>query len=211
MNEGAFVSSAEAGGVGLNNPIFDNYVANSANSTTVSLNKAASGANRLAIIELDTSDSLSALSITYGGVACTLINSQNVTSTYFHYLFYFLNPPTALTAVVASWTGTARVQMIVRTYYNVNQSTPLGTSAKATDNSTTPSVTVSSAVGELVCDALVSGYSPTPNGGQTSEYSYSIYIGDYGSDRNGATPTVLMSWTQSIGWWGIIGVSIKPV
>ena len=193
----------------MTTPVFDASSTVYAVSTTVSLNKTANGSNRLAIIKLTVTTAITGLTITYGGVACTLVDSLAAAS-YTIYTYYFIAPPAGSTAVVASWTNSVQAEMAVCTYYNVNQSTPLGTSAKATGTSTTASVNVTSAAGELVCDAVIGLNSLAAGGGQTPTYDNSVYIPDKGSYKNGAA-SVTMSWTLGgSNLWLIMGVSIKP-
>ena len=107
-------------------------------------------------------------------------------------------------------------------YTGVNQTTPLGTAASNKGKSTTASVSVSSAAGELVVDAVgrrsdVTSNPISPGAGQTQRWN--THTGA-NSATNGATggasekagaATVPMSWTWSGSIeWAIAGVSLKP-
>lgn len=86
--------------------------------------------------------------------------------------------------------------------------------AAVNDNasSTTPSVTIASATGELVMDqtANSAGQVPTAGGSQTSRYTYNpagLFAGG-GSTQPGAA-SVTMSWTIAANSWTISAASFK--
>jgi len=117
--------------------------------------------------------------------------------------------------IVVSWgvSGGYHVSTC-RTYKSVGLGDPHGAVATATGESATPSVNVSSAVGELVLDiANQNADSFSAGGGQTERHKirYEAVMAA-GSDEAGAAPTVTMSWTtdQPTRRWVIAGVSLKP-
>lgn len=105
-------------------------------------------------------------------------------------------------------------------YTGVNQTTPLGTAVTGGDASTAPSVTVSSASGELVVDALAvnspsgSGYSL--GAGQTERWSHSISGGNFNapeavSSTEAGAGSVTMSYTLNNAWnWALAAVPLLP-
>jgi hypothetical protein len=105
----------------------------------------------------------------------------------------------------------------VMTFTEVNQATPLGTFASNAGVSTSASVTVSSAVDELVFGVLAvddtSNRDLVPGAGQSPErwdlYANSANGG--GTTEEGA-PSVVTSWTWSpiADDWAVGGISIKP-
>lgn len=98
---------------------------------------------------------------------------------------------------------------------DVHQTVPLGTAANATGYDTTPTVTVSSATGELVVDGLVimNSGTLTVGAGQTQRWNTptaNAFIRYAGSTESGAASTT-MSWSNSSSQtWAIVAVPIKP-
>lgn len=121
------------------------------------------------------------------------------------------------TLLVTMTNGTSWAGITARCYSGANQSTPLGTAATATATSTAPSITVTSAVGEEVIDAVaINGQSGNPTvtvgAGQTQRQNEGIAGIEWvvSSDEPGAA-SVVMDWTSSLSlWWAAIGVSVKP-
>lgn len=102
--------------------------------------------------------------------------------------------------------------MGVTTFYNVSQTTPVGTFVSATGNSTTATVNAGSASNELVYDVVAKrNQTPTVGAGQTQRY-----VLDSGSEiEAGASTepgaaTTTMSWTGSSSDWCIGAVPVKP-
>lgn len=94
----------------------------------------------------------------------------------------------------------------------VDQVTPLDSPAGANGNSTTATVDVASAAGDVVID-LVSGKSDpwTQGAGQTEivEIVGDDYDGAASYESASGTP-VTMSWTHGDDRWNIVGCSINP-
>jgi len=161
-------------------------------------------------------------SVTYGGVALTLVGTQASPYTGERMWIYQLVAPASGTADVvvtfaADMGGGAGVGVI--TFTGVNQTTPLGTFVSASGDSTTASVTnVSSATGWLVFDTLhyggPSSTIPTVGAGQTQQWNLDNLPGQYGyshtcgSTKPGAATT--MSWTFDSNTWALGAVPIKP-
>jgi hypothetical protein len=108
----------------------------------------------------------------------------------------------------------------VRSYCGVHQTTPVGTAASAISYGNPITVDVSSAVGELVVDAVADradlGDTLAATAGQTERSNFIADISGVGiiagSDKAGAAGTVTMSWTAAPSgqYWAMIGVSLKP-
>jgi hypothetical protein len=157
------------------------------------------------------------MSATYNAVAMTAVPSSYKDDGVFDgvQLFYMLVPPTGAHNVVVSYspnpTGCAAGAV---SYTGVNQSTPFGTAATASGSSAIASVSVTSAVGELVIGALASDSNNTItiNGG-TSRWEVESVGGDTSysqGDFTGAS-SVTVRWDQLNTNWAITGVSLKPV
>src|SRR5512136_2166382 len=107
-------------------------------------------------------------------------------------------------------------------YTGVDQTTPFGAAATAIGNGTAPTVTLSSAVGELVVDTAGIRQNTTGNqtltagSGQTQRYNdvsgtaSNSNVRGAGSEKAGAA-SVTMSWTAaSTGAWAIVAAPLKP-
>jgi hypothetical protein len=181
-----------------------------------------SNSNRILIVSISFRDgNVSASSVTYGGAALTLIGAvnsggnQNRTE-----IWYKLAPPTGTASVVINMTASKEVAGASVSYYGVSQTTPLGTySAAGNNGTTTASVSVSSAAGQLVIDTV------TTNGDANSlavtfpalqTQLWNIYTGSgdagnargAGSTQPGAATTT-MTWTLGIAKaWSIVAVPL---
>lgn len=189
--------------------------------TSLSLDIAATGSNRLAVIGLRWFTPTATLSsVTYGGSAATL--SSTVASFYddraHSAVYYFLAPSTSTTTVQVTWSDTVyAAALTVTTYTGVNQSTPLGNITNNEGNSTAPSATVTSQSGRRVYAQANGGgnsSAPTPDAGQTSRVVLVNWAGTETymavSDKAGETSTVL-SWTiVNSAPWIVQGVELVP-
>ena len=114
--------------------------------------------------------------------------------------------------VVIGVTGACRLAWGVVSLYDVHQTTPRGTIADSEGSSTTPSLTVSSASGELVLD----GVSPSGTRTLTQDGSQSLNakietFDCIGSSREAGAASVAMDWTlDSSDLWIMIGLPLKP-
>jgi len=178
-----------------------------------------SGANREIVNWISWYHSLSALSgLTYNSVALTAIPSGSTANGQYHIDgSHLIAPATGTNNMVATFTGNVfDVGMGSTSFTGADQTTPLGTAVTATGTSTTPSVTVSSAAGEIVLDGLVIIHSSTltVGGSQTQEWNAianSGFIKYAGSSQNGAA-SVSNTWTNGTSQaWAQGAVPIKPV
>ncbi|MFQ5741987.1 MAG: hypothetical protein ACE5HV_00180 [Acidobacteriota bacterium] len=144
----------------------------------------------------------------------TLIGSTNFGGATQSDLFHVVGPVTGLGKTVRIATTTEIVGAVTaRLYTGVDQTTPVGTAATASGESFTPSVTVTSATGELVVDNVchAGGGAGTPDATQTERYD-NIDVVDgsaLGSDKAGAA-SVDMGWTIGEVAWATVGASLKP-
>lgn len=169
------------------------------------------GTDRVVFAWLLIESSISGAAVTYGGNAMTLVDSITTTNAAAH-LYKYVNPPTSAQNCAASWTGAATGWLQVISYSNVNQVTPHGTAVKASSNSSSaPSVTVSSAAGELVIDGVAAHVAFSAMGaGQTGRISETTVVNVRGSEEAGAA-SVVMDWTLgSASNWASIGLPLKP-
>lgn len=161
--------------------------------------------------------------ITYNGVALTKVDAQNQgTNTIRAELWYLVAPATGANNVIVTWSAAvASASYCATSYTGVNQTTPLGTSAKTSGTGTAVSLAVSSATGEVVVDSLAWRRDGSPTmtvgGSQTQRHNVlvsagSSFNGGASSDQPGATTTT-MAWTMSgtNHSWAIVAVPVKPV
>ena len=97
------------------------------------------------------------VSVTYGGVALTLVPGTSGTSSdnlQHTELWYLVNPSITPGNIVASWTGTRGYAMGAVSFSGVHQTTPVLNGTYATGNSTTTSVTITSAAGDMTMDTV---------------------------------------------------------
>lgn len=197
------------------------YDTNGGNGTaltnTRTVNLAATGEDRLAIIFLRwysaTYTSLSSLTVNGGTTGLAQVGSV-VASSYagaFQIAMYrVIAPPTSAVDYVATWGGNVEgPAMTMATYTGVDQTTPIvgGTLSSAEGESTGPTITVSSATGELVVAGVAATYpgaTASADGGQNSRVLLNNYDGDESvcgiSDEAGAA-SVTLSWTQDSAKW----------
>ena len=190
-------------------------VSSSSTSGTTSLtwsHNVAAGNNRALFVGISMEDGGSSTGVTYGGVALTLVGRR--TGSHTVEIWRLLSPTVGNASVVASFGAVKRVVGGGVAFDGVNQSTPTGTFAGATGSSNAPTVSVTSAAGELVLDVLYGndGVTATATGGQTAIWN--VLVGGVvrgAGGTNAGAASVTMSWSLSAATqWEIGGVSIIP-
>jgi hypothetical protein len=206
--------SAAPAGVAVDN-ITTNSSANPGSTTFSVSHTTGSGLNRLMLVGISQKNKL-VNSVTYGGVPMTLVGEEISNGNARMHLYMLLNPTPGTADVVVNLSANPDKGIVVSatTFTGVNQTTPLGIFNSATANSNSPTVTVSSATGELVFDVMTMRQQTiTVGAGQTQRWNVNaggeIY-GGAGSTKPGAA-SITMSWTPSGSKeWAIGAVSIKP-
>ena len=180
-----------------------------------------SGSDSILIVEVADSHggaSDPVASVTYGSQGLTLLGSATLPNAESADIWYLLAPAVGTANVVVTLTGSCHFVASATDYFGVNQTNPLGTLVTATGSaSSTPSVTVASAAGQLVIDSLivqgdVAPIAPTGPGqtllwSQTTGTSAGDALGG-GSDQNGAS-TVTMSWSENSAHnWALAAVPL---
>lgn len=124
--------------------------------------------------------------------------------------WYYIGPTVTTANIVVTGNAGDVVIGAGRTYYDVDQTTPITNGTSAEGSSTTPSLTVSSAAGNLVIDMVgaIAG-SGTVGAGQTERFDLASGGGvDMGSEEAGAA-SVSMDWTlNTSGNWVQLGGSL---
>jgi hypothetical protein len=139
-------------------------------------------------------------------------------------MWYITAPATGTNDIYITFSDDIRAVAGGMSYTGVDQDNPFGTPATAGGDSATPSVTISSAPGELVVDTVGVRQDDPPNvtltkgANQTERYNdasqdataYNNVVGA-GSEEAGAA-SVTMSWTASASRvWAIVAAPLKPV
>jgi|WetSurMetagenome_2_1015567.scaffolds.fasta_scaffold62023_6 hypothetical protein len=192
------------------------------NSTNISVSHTVSGSNRYMLVGLlcsygDIGTSFSS-NPAYNSSAMNLIGDSGISGNGWAWtrVYDIIAPSAGTFNFTYTWSSvtSGRTLVVVRSYIGVDQTTPHGTVVTNTNYSTTPSVVVSSASGELISDFL-STYSLStiaPDASQTQIANQADTSGYYkgASDKAGAS-SVTMQWTMSIMDWTLVAVPIKPV
>jgi CSLREA domain-containing protein len=193
--------------------------------TSLTISHATAGSSRLMLVGVSIHNyaSETVSSITYNGVALTLVGARaNATDARVE-IWRLIAPPTGTHDVVITFsTELSSVSRAgVMTFTGVNQTTPLGTFTSAIGSASPATVNVASAANELVFDTVGSMSTSSPftltvGAGQTERWNsvvmgYERYL-SAGSTESGAA-SVTMSWTiaptTSVPW-AIAAVPIKP-
>jgi len=176
--------------------------------------------NRILMVGVSNNNTTRPVStVTYGGTALTRVGFQNAPGTQNRIELWSLIAPSPGTAnVVVTFSGSVDSVGGAIVFSGVDQATPLGTFASANGSNASPSVTVSSASGQVVIDTLATngdGSSAAAGPGQTQRWS--LKTGNGGGNALGAGSTepgassVTMSWTLGHAHaWSIGAVPLKP-
>jgi uncharacterized repeat protein (TIGR01451 family) len=175
-----------------------------------------SGANRLLLAGFSFGDnSKTVLSVTCGGTNLSFVGRSAVYRGV--ELWSLVNPPVGTANIVATWSGKADTVLWSASFTNVDQTSPLGSFQSASAQSTTPSLTVGSATGNLVVDILAA----TGDAGTlTADANQTTIAADNtgtaggnarggGSYKTGAS-SVTMSWTlEASKSWDLGAVTLN--
>jgi hypothetical protein len=153
-------------------------------------------------------------SVTYAGFPLTKIDSQDCTTggvTCHAELWYLVNPATGANNVVITTTA-ATIQQIdagASTYYNVDQTTPIGASAKASGLTQPSAISVASNASQLIVDTIGgdSFCNFGPSSGQTETWFQDSSRASY---KPGAAGTTAMGWGTCGENWAAVGVALNP-
>ena len=154
------------------------------------------------------------VAVTYNGVSMTSagkVHSNNQSSGFVE-LFYLKAPAAGAHTVQVTLTGgKAMIEAGSVSFTGVNQTTPVRNISSTFGSGTAPNVSVASAVGDMVVDAVVYGCGGGTSG-QTLQWQREVNCGTAGG--NGAQSTaagassVTMHYTIKRDSWGIIAMDL---
>lgn len=134
-------------------------------------------------------------------------------------LWYLISPTVTTANVDITFTGATAMSVGCIAFSDVHQTTPLGTPATAGARTTTATVDVTSAAGEVVVDVMsmrVGTTGITEGAGQTNRVERQSGAGagnvTLGMSTEAGAATTTMSWTvddATVKSWSTIGVSVK--
>lgn len=176
---------------------------NATKSTELSVgHTVGAGSNTYALACISTrSDPNNVTAVSYGASAMTQI-AEVANSGQRAELWGIINPPTGAQTVTATSPGSDEANILVLTFFGVDQVTPLGTTLTATSESgaVTISLTPTVAAGGLALDCLGKGGADTlvATAPQTDRANQTNSDSGAASSTNSGTGSVAMSWTWSV-------------
>lgn len=180
-----------------------------------------SGSNRILVVGVSLrKKDRPVTGITYGGIGGFVFAGAAERSDADHRveIWYKVAPAVGTALIAITLTGDVEVVGGAASFTGVHQTVPAGTFAGAFGGDATPTVTVSSATGEVVIDVLsINGNAGavTVGAGQTQRWSGLTGTGDgnefgAGSTEPGAA-SVTMSWSATTARkWAIGAIALKP-
>jgi hypothetical protein len=177
-----------------------------------------SGSNRLLLVAVAVGaspDTNTTLAVTYDGVPMTsvgLVHSNNQAQGYVQ-LFSQKAPASGTRPVQVTLTGgNASLAAGSVSFTGVDQTTPVRNVVTSFGNSASPNVTVTSAPGNMVVDAMVTGCPGTITPSKTLSWVNQVNCltagGVGGQSTAAGAASVTMGYTVPADWWGMIGADI---
>ncbi len=174
--------------------------------------------NRILIVGISMGATLPSAhpTVTYGGVALTKLSGipgegSNATTTY---LYYLVSPLSGANNVIVTNKDLSTVNFACGSisYSGVNQDTPWGTAVTGKGADSTPTITVTSAIGDVVVAVLsAEGISTiAPGAGETEQWDDNLTSITGGGYTQAGAASVVMSPTSTTTDWTLVGASLKP-
>jgi hypothetical protein len=160
-------------------------------------------------------DAALSLAVTYNGVPMTsagIVHSNN-RNYGFVQLFYLTAPATGVHPVQVTLTGgTAWIEGGSVSFTGVDQTTPVRNIATKFGSSTSPNLTVTSAPGNMVVDAMAIGCPGTITSGQTLRWLKQVNCatgaGVAAQSTAAGAASAAMGYTTPNDWWAMIGMDV---
>ena len=175
--------------------------------------------HRFLIVSVAVRNDVSVSTVTYDGTDLTLVGfdvdgSGKVRSE----MWAMIAPTVGMANVVVTLAGSANFSAGASDFYGVDQTVPFG-SVTTGNGSGDPSLSVASAIGELVVDAVADRDVDTEMVGANQEALLIEKNGSgsgdawVGSSMEAGAPSVTMSWTTDgagAGEWAAVALALKP-
>lgn len=178
---------------------------------------AGSGGNRLIVVTVSAQGgSKPVQSVTFQGLPLTLLGTRNNPDNSVRVEFWYrVAPPAGTGPVVVTRSDKEKTIAGAVTLTGVHQTAPFGVLATAASTgSSTASVAVTGAVGDVILDAVVSkggqvtafgaGQSPRWNSGYDNDYDGTV------STRAGAASATMAATLSGSAKWAMAAVAVKP-
>ena len=184
--------------------------------TSLTISHTCSGANRVLRTGVSWAGfAITVTGVTYAGAALSSIGSRvDADDNTGIHIWRRIAPATGANDVVITMSASCTDIVCGNiSFTGADQTTPDGAFNSAIGNSTTPSVVITSATGEIVMDTLdYAEVGAAPGAGQTEQWDSSTgaAINGAGSTEAGAA-SVTMSWTITSAGWVTGGAAVKPV
>ena len=192
-----------------------------ASSTLTWSHTVGAGQQRILIVTISHNNSASISSVTYGGAALTQldtsINTNGVSGV--AEIWYLLSPTVGTASIVVTASTPNLMSGGASSWFEVHQSTPFGTVAKATGSGTSASVSVTGATGDVIVDCLCKiNSTEAPTSGQTLLYSVTTSNATVTSNRynlssqaaGAASVSMSYTWPTNSRIWAMLGAALKP-
>ncbi|HKB08602.1 MAG TPA: DUF11 domain-containing protein, partial [Candidatus Polarisedimenticolia bacterium] len=213
-----FLGTGEAAAQAITFDSASNTVGLNVNSLTWA-HTVGSGNDRILVVGVSIRGNATATGVTYGGQALTFAGGVSNGGSNRAEIWTLLAPPTGTANVVVSLSAPVHVVGGASSFSNVDQTTPYGAFTSTTGNTSPISLAVTSAVGEVVIDTVVTnGDVASLAAGASQTERWNNFTGGNASNARGAGSTqagaasVTMSWTMGAPKAYSIGaISLKPV
>jgi hypothetical protein len=170
------------------------------------------GANRAILIGVglvDGSETVTITSVTRTGDTVEPVATAPWALAYRKAVYQIIGPAENSNSIVVDVSTNCEITAVVIPFTDVNQTTPRGTAVTDAGNATSPSVTVSSATGELAIDFVRGDTDWSMGSGQSLLVDEEATGWSKVSTEAGAAPDVTMGWVGS-SRWSQVGFSLKP-
>jgi hypothetical protein len=202
----------------------DATTSTTANSgSSVTLSHTISGSNRLLLVGVSSGCFTSytrrtVTSVTWNGASLTQVGAVDQATTPYRArveVWALKAPATGTDNVVVNLDGSLssyyQVVVGVMSFTGVDQATPYANQTSTSGTSANPSLTITSASGEMAY-AVIDSQTQIPSGCTgTQQWNLTeTYAKGAGATKAGASPNVSIGWSLSGGTWSMYGLSIKP-
>ena len=180
----------------------------------------ADGANRILVVATAHRDNTKYVkTVTYGGLPLSIrMSAGGGSATSSAAIWYMVAPPVGTASVVVTMSTSADVAASATTFTGVDQTTPFTPGAASASISTTASVSLTSAVGQVVLAAVAAnGDAKTLVESWSNNLLWTDGSGTGSSNVRGASATRSGGGTVTVGWtlgaskaWGIVATCLRP-